>query len=70
MLIAACAYNTNTWAAGPRVTFHIPAGEASQALREFYLQSQVRVLYVSETLKGVETQAVSGELEASDALAQ
>ena len=59
-----------TWAAGPTVEFHIPAGDAPQTLREFYLQSQVRVLYLADTIKGIQTQAVSGKLEASDALAQ
>ncbi|MET0658253.1 MAG: TonB-dependent receptor plug domain-containing protein, partial [Steroidobacteraceae bacterium] len=68
-LIALGACSNLTWAAGPTVEFHIPAGNASQTLREFYLQSQVRVLYLADTVKGIETQSISGTFEASDALA-
>lgn len=70
VLIAAAVFSNSTWAAGPTVAFHIPAGHAPQTLRQFYLQSQVRVLYLADAVKGVQTQAVSGELEVSDALAQ
>jgi len=69
-LVAACACTTHTWAAGPKVVFQIPAGQAQETLRQFYMQSQVRVLYLADSLKGVETHAVNGELEASEALAQ
>lgn len=67
LLVACCS---PAWAAGPRVEFQIPAGHAPQTLREFYLQSRVRVLYLADTVKGAQTQAISGELEASDALAR
>ena len=70
VLIAACVYNTHVLAAGPKIAFHIPAGQAQQTLLEFYQQSQVRVLYLTDTVKGVATNAVVGEMEASDALAQ
>lgn len=70
LLVAATAFSCPTWAAGPTAEFHVSAGHAPQTLREFYLQSQVRVLYLADTVKGVETQAVTGQFEASDALAQ
>jgi iron complex outermembrane recepter protein len=70
VLIAAAVFSNSTWAAGPTVAFDIPAGHAPQTLHQFYLQSRVRVLYLTENVKGVQTQAVGGEFEASDALAQ
>jgi iron complex outermembrane receptor protein len=69
-LTAATLCSHATWAAGPTVAFEIPAGGAPQTLREFYLQSRVRVLYLADTVKGIETQPVSGTLEASEALAR
>ncbi len=69
-LILVAAFSDCASAAGPTVSFEIPAGQAPQTLRQFYLQSQVRLLYLADTVKGVETQAIAGEFEASEALAQ
>ena len=70
ILIATCVHAGNAWAAGVALTFHIPAGQASQTLQQFYLQSQVRVLYLSDTVKGVATPEVTGQFETADALAR
>ena len=45
VLIGAAIFSNSTRAEGPTAEFHIPAGNAPQTLRQFYLQSQVRVLY-------------------------
>lgn len=70
VVITAALLSTQTWAAGSEVAFNIPAGPATATLRTFYLQSHVRVLYLSDALKGIETQAVIGEFAAPDALAK
>lgn len=57
------------WASGPVAKFNIPAGDAAQTLHEFYMQSQVQILYLASTVAGVKTHPVNGEFEASDALA-
>lgn len=56
-------------AAGPVATFDIAAGDAANTLQEFYRQSEVQVLYLTQNVSGVRTQAVSGRMSASDALA-
>lgn len=69
VLIAICINTTSAWA-GQTASFRIPAGPAPQTLQQFYLQSQVRLLYLTDTVKGVHTHEVRGELEPSEALAQ
>lgn len=70
VFVAAAMFGHAIQAAGPTAAFDIPAGNAPETLREFYLQSRVRVLYLADSVKGIQTQAVSGELEASEALSR
>ena len=70
LVLTLTMFCSSVWAEGPTAIFEIPAGSAPQTLREFYVQSHVRVLYLADTVKGVRTQAVSGTLAASEALAR
>lgn len=51
-------------------SFDIPAGPASQALKQFSAQSGEQLLFSTNDLEGVRTNAVQGELSAKDALAR
>jgi outer membrane receptor protein involved in Fe transport len=55
-------------AAGPRRNFQIEAGDASVMLNEFSRQSDLQVLFDFNVLMGMQTRAVRGNLQASDAL--
>jgi len=57
------------WAAGPTARFSIPEGDAESTLRDFTLQSQLQILYITEKVRGVRTNAVSGDLDVSAAIA-
>jgi outer membrane receptor protein involved in Fe transport len=48
--------------------FNIPAGEATDSVKQFSRLSGVEVLYPVEVLRGVHTNAVSGSLPAREAL--
>src|SRR5688572_19884138 len=67
LCIAATFACPAAWA-GPVVEFDIPAGEARETLKEFSRQSQVALLYSSSVVKGVQTQAISGKMDATQAL--
>ena len=57
------------WAADPKIAFDIPAGEVSQAIIEFYKQTQVEILYASPAgMASVKTHAVVGQFEVAEAL--
>src|SRR5688572_30302935 len=68
LVVAAIVFGPTTLAAGPKVVLDIPAGNALATLPEFYLQSKVQVLYLTESVRDVNTKAVSGELSAAEAL--
>ncbi len=70
LILAAALAAPLARAAGPKVVLDIPAGSALETLPKFYLQSKVEVLYLTQSLKDVKTNAVSGELTASTALEQ
>src|SRR5690348_17351744 len=62
---------TGAETAEPKVAFDIPAGELSETVVQFYKQSYVEILYYSpDGVAGIKTQAVSGKLEPSVALAR
>lgn len=53
---------------GARKRFDLPAGDAAAALKLFAEQSGQEIIFLPETLKGVKTNAVRGELTARAAL--
>ena len=57
-------------AAEARKSFDVPAGAAEQALKTFSAQSGLEVLFPTETVAGVRTRAVRGDLPSSEALRQ
>jgi hypothetical protein len=67
-LIALCFSGTCAWAAGPKFLFNIPAGDAQKTLQDYYSQSKIEMLYLTDTVRGTTTNAVAGDLEASEAL--
>ncbi len=58
------------WAAGPTVVVNIHAGDAVNTLWEFNSQSGLQLLYRSDQLKGIQTHAITGKFEATEALNQ
>jgi len=58
----------NVEAAGPHRHFDLDAGDASLMLNEFSRQSDLQVLFDFNILRGMKTQAVTGDLDASAAL--
>lgn len=52
----------------PTPKFELPAGEAPSTLKQFVDQSGVQVFYIATSVRGVRTNAVSGELTAREAL--
>jgi iron complex outermembrane recepter protein len=68
LALASCFVGTLAFAAGPRSNFNVPAGDARKALLEFFSQSKVELLYDADKLRGMRTNAVAGNLEASEAL--
>ena len=52
------------------VHFDIPEGDALKTLQLYYAQTHIELLYLSDTVRGIRTRAVSGELEPKDALAR
>ena len=54
----------------PRVSFDLPAGDAVQTLRQFAQQAKREILFPVQSVSGVRTNAVSGELTVSEALAR
>lgn len=58
----------STFAAPAPKPFAIPAGEASETLRQFSTQSGEQIVYVLEQVRGVRTKAVSGDFAPLTAL--
>jgi iron complex outermembrane recepter protein len=70
LLIGSLLNAAVAWA-NPRVKFDLPAGDFPTAILEFYHQSKVEVLFLSnDSIKKLRTQPVKGELEPRDALVQ
>jgi hypothetical protein len=65
-ILLACA--SDAFAGGPTRTFNIPATDAAKALDLFYKQAQIEALYSVDELRGIRTNAISGDVEISDAL--
>lgn len=61
--------STSAWAAGPRVNFSIPAGDAINTLQAFLLQSNLVGGYGTDALAGITTNPVYGDFDAEEALA-
>jgi iron complex outermembrane receptor protein len=70
LLTAAGAAASPAWAEGPVVSVNIPSGNAEETLIEFARQSKIQPFYPSRIVRGVRTNAISGEFEASEALAR
>jgi iron complex outermembrane recepter protein len=67
-LLVPCFTSVNAWAAGPRVNFSIPAGDATNTVQSFLLQSNLVGLYGTEALTGITTNPVYGNFDAEEAL--
>lgn len=59
---------TAAWAGGPKIFYDIPAGDASRTLQIYLQQTRIEMLYLTEKVRGRQTNAVSGNLEAEEAL--
>jgi iron complex outermembrane recepter protein len=71
MLLVACFCSSLARAgAPPTMHFDIPAGDAQKALVQFLTQTHIEMLYSSDDIRGVTTQAVVGELTVAQALRQ
>jgi len=57
-------------AAPAKKNYHIAPGQAADALNDFSQQSGEQIVYPVDALRGVQTNAVNGELSARDALEQ
>lgn len=69
LLLAALGAVCGAWAAEPKVRFDLRADEFPKAILEFYHQSKIEVLFLSnDSLRKIRTQPVSGELEPREAL--
>lgn len=69
VLVVLLALHTATAdAAGPHKRFDLEAGDASLMLNEFSRQSDLQVLFDFNIVRGMETRAVTGDLDASTAL--
>jgi iron complex outermembrane recepter protein len=55
-------------AAGPKITFQLPADDAAEALTAFARQSQLQLLFDYGAVQGIRTHAVEGSFEADHAL--
>lgn len=70
LIVLASFATTAAWAGGPKVFYNIPAGDASKTLQIYLQQTRIEMLYLTEKVRGRQTNAVSGNLEASEALEQ
>jgi len=68
LIVLASLATTTAWAGGPKVFYNIPAGDAAKTLQIYLQQTRIEMLYLTEKVRGRQTNAVSGNLEASDAL--
>jgi len=70
VIVALCICGTVAHAAGPTILFNIPSGDAQKTLQQFYAQSRIEMLYLTDMVRGTKTNPVTGNLDASTALAQ
>jgi hypothetical protein len=70
MILVLCISSTVARAAGPTILFNIPAGDAQKTLQQYYAQSRIEMLYLTDMVRGTKTNPVSGNLDASTALAE
>src|SRR5690242_10482591 len=68
LVVCASLAATNAWAGGQSIFYNIPAGDADKTLALYRDQTPIEMLYVVDAVKGRKTKAVSGMLEASEAL--
>ena len=68
LLVAALIHAASAWAAAPIISFNLPADECPKALIEFSHQSNVEVIFRTDSLQGIRTQPVIGEFEPEAAL--
>jgi iron complex outermembrane recepter protein len=66
--LAALGFLAAAQAATPTRSFDVPAGDAEKALRRFSAQSGVQVIFPTQSVRGVTTNAVQGQLSTTDAL--
>lgn len=64
LVFAACALGADT----SKKSFQLPAGDATATLKRFSEQSGEQIVYPVDAVRGVQTNAVSGELSAREAL--
>jgi len=73
-LFAAILFSTAlaaaAFAAGEKVSFDVPAGNAAATLRQAAQQGGVQIMFPAATVQDVKTNAVKGEFSTADALAQ
>lgn len=55
---------------GAKKSYSLPAGDAAATLKQFVEQSGEQIVYVVDSVRGVQTKAVSGQLSAREALDQ
>lgn len=67
-LSSAALWGTACFASSSIQTFDIPAGSASEALRQFSVQSKLQVLFNSDVVEDLNTPEVHGNLSAAEAL--
>lgn len=65
LLLALCSL---TAAPAPKRSYDVPASDAVVALRAFAAQSGQEIIYPAESVRGIRTNAVRGELTAREAL--
>ncbi|MEJ1965941.1 MAG: TonB-dependent receptor [Gammaproteobacteria bacterium] len=70
LVVALLLATASAWAAGPKIFYDIPAGDASKTLQQYLSQTKIEMLYLAEHVRGRTTNPVHGDYEASDALAQ
>ncbi len=66
LLLAAGAFAADA----VRIAFDLPAGDATQSLKQFAQQARREILFPVQSVSGVRTNAVAGELTVSEALAR
>jgi outer membrane receptor protein involved in Fe transport len=67
-LFSACLASAALAADTPRRTFNLPSDDAVKTLRQFTEQSGEQIVYPVDQVRGVRTNAVSGEMGAREAL--
>jgi TonB-dependent Receptor Plug Domain len=68
LLIASLVFAGVTFAQAPKKNYSLPAGDAAVTLKEFSGQSGEQIVYPADSVRGVQTKAVSGDLTARAAL--